>query len=227
MSKQTAKKEISEYPGYFITFEGIEGTGKTTLVQMLHKILIEDWNLDVALVREPGTTQIGEQIRRILKKPENKEIAANAEILLFMASRAQSCSEIIIPCLKRGGIVIADRFSDSTFAYQGYAGGLNVDNLINMEHFATSKITPDLTFLIDIKNPEIGLKRKIEQGKLDRIEEKGIDFQSKVAAGYMELSRKFNRRIKIINGDQTIEKMLDDVLQHLMLLLVFMFKSKG
>ena len=140
----------------FISFEGGEGAGKTTQVELLRQRL-ESLNLPVLVVREPGTTRLGEQVRDIIKSQSNNVPAADA--LLFMAARAQLMADIIVPELKKGTTVIGDRFSDSTIAYQGYGGRLNLDRLRHANELATDGVAPDLTILLDVP-PETGLSRR-------------------------------------------------------------------
>ena len=197
--------------GLFITFEGIDGSGKSTLAAMLHEHLLA-MGKNAVLFRDPGSTPIGEKIRSILKDVNNSAMSAKCEALLFLAARAQGFKEVIAPHCRRGGIVIADRFSDSTMVYQGYASGLDVSDLTAIDDFAAA-IVPDITFFISV-TPEVGLSRKSNQGKLDRIEEKGLEYQQKVADGYEMLAKRYPYRIITINGCQSIEQSFAEILRH-------------
>ena len=149
----------------FITFEGPEGSGKTTQIQPLFADL-QSRGYDVVLTREPGGTAIGDQIRRVLLDPANQEMLLEAEILLFSASRAQLVGQVVRPALERGAIVICDRFADSTMAYQGYGRGLDLESLHRITQFATGGLMPDLTVYLDL-DVEEGLRRKRVAGQQD------------------------------------------------------------
>ncbi len=175
----------------FITFEGPEGSGKTTQIQALYSYL-KDRGYDVILTREPGGTAIGDQIRRILLDPANQEMLPEAEILLFSASRAQLVGELVRPALARGAIVICDRYTDSTMAYQGFGRGLDLEALRNITRFATGGLTPDLTVYLDIEVEE-GLRRKRAASREDaeawnRLDQQAVDFYNRVRQGYLALA---------------------------------------
>ena len=187
--------------GKFITFEGIDGCGKSTQVKMLVEKL-KQLNMDVITIREPGGTRISESIRDILLYRDTHELGERTEALLMTASRAQLTTELILPALKEGKWVIADRYADSTLAYQG--GGRKVDSewLEKLNEFATYETIPDLTFFIDIL-PDEGVRR--QKSKLDRIEQAGIDFQSRTRDLYLRLAEKYSDRISVINGQDNID----------------------
>ena len=187
--------------GKFITFEGIDGCGKSTQVKMLVENL-KQLNMDVITIREPGGTRISESIRDILLYRDTHELGERTEALLMTASRAQLTKELILPALKEGKWVIADRYADSTLAYQG--GGRKVDSewLEKLNEFATYDTIPDLTFFIDIL-PDEGVRR--QKSKLDRIEQAGIDFQSRTRDLYLRLAEKYSDRISVINGQDNID----------------------
>jgi dTMP kinase len=187
--------------GKFITFEGIDGCGKSTQVKMLVEKL-EQLGMDVITIREPGGTRISESIRDILLYRDTHELGERTESLLMTASRAQLTNEIILPALDKGTWVIADRYADSTLAYQGGGRNIDVDWLEKLNQFATYDRVPDLTFFIDIL-PDEGIKR--QKTKLDRIEQAGIDFQSRVRDVYLKLAEKYSNRIIIINGQDEID----------------------
>ena len=186
--------------GKFITFEGIDGCGKSTQVKMLIEKL-EQLGMDVITIREPGGTRISESIRDILLYRDTHELSERTEALLMTASRAQLTNEIILPALDKGTWVIADRYADSTLAYQGGGRQVDINSLEKLNQFATYDIVPDLTYFIDIL-PDEGVKR--QKAKLDRIEQAGIDFQSKVRNLYLKLAEKYSDRIIIINGQEDI-----------------------
>ncbi|MFZ5800623.1 MAG: dTMP kinase [Candidatus Omnitrophota bacterium] len=180
--------------GKFITFEGSEGSGKSTQARLLCNYLRKK-SRAVVFLREPGSTEIGEKIRKILLDPANKRMTLVAEMLLYLASRAQLVEEVIKPALSKGQFVICDRFLDATLAYQGYGGGLDLGLIRSIGALATQGIKPDLTLLMDIP-PEEGLRR-VGKNK-DRIEQRKIAFHRRVRRGYFALVRKEPRRMKII-----------------------------
>ena len=187
----------------FITFEGIEGSGKTTQIHLLM-----DWlkarTHRVLLTREPGGTPIGEQIRTILLNPTNTEMTPEAEILLFSAARAQIVREVIRPRLEAGWIVICDRFADSTLAYQGYGHGLPLDDLLRITEFATGGLWPDLTIYLDL-DVETGLRRKAATPEeWNRMEAQAIEFHQRVRAGYLQLAQQNPDRWMVV--DATLSK---------------------
>lgn len=187
----------------FITFEGPEGSGKTTQIQALYAFL-NDRGYDVVLTREPGGTPIGDQIRQILLDPANQEMLPEAEILLFSASRAQLVGQLVRPALERGAIVICDRFADSTMAYQGHGRGLDLESLRRITEFATGGLTPDLTVYLDL-DVEEGLRRKRTAGQQDadawnRLDQQSLDFYSRVRRGYLDLARANPNRWLIVDA---------------------------
>ena len=184
----------------FITFEGIDGCGKSTQSVLLKEYL-NSKNIPSIIVREPGGTAISEKIRKILLSKENSEITSRTEALLMTAARAQLTNEVIIPSLNSGSWVISDRFSDSTIAYQGGGRNLDVEWLQSLNSFATYKINPDLTFFIDIP-VEILSERNI--GNLDRFEEEGVEFLSKVRDAYLDYKKLDETRIQQIDGKKEI-----------------------
>ena len=188
--------------GAFITFEGSEGSGKSTHSRLLCAYL-KKRGLSVVFVREPGSTPIGEKIRKILLDKENDRMAMETEMLLYMASRAQLVKEIILPALKARKVVICDRFLDSTLAYQGYGAGLDLDTIKDVGRFATLSVKPDLTIFLDI-DAKAGLSRK---GKTkDRIEERPVSFHQRVRLGYRKLAEREPGRIKIVGVNHSKAK---------------------
>ena len=192
----------------FITIEGGEGCGKTTQSELLKKYL-ESKGLTVILTREPGGSDVAEQIRNILLNPRNN-ISSFCELMLYEAARIQHLQEVIKPNLKKGYVVICDRFTDSTLAYQGYARGVDKDVIVKLNNIATEGIKPDLTIYLDIK-PSKGIKKAITVNKGsftggDRIERENIYFHYKVRRGFLAIARKYPKRIKKINTNNIIEK---------------------
>jgi len=196
--------------GIFVTFEGADGSGKTTQIEYLAEHC-RKLGYEVVLTREPGGTPISEKIRGIILDPENKEESGMTEALLFAAARAQHVHEKIRPALERGCIVLCDRFLDSSIAYQAYARGLGED-VITINEIAIQGCSPDITFLLDL-DPVIGQQRQILRGKLDRLEQDGIEFQKKVYEGYKELSKKYPGRFRIVNADRTQEEISVDIIR--------------
>jgi dTMP kinase len=190
--------------GLFITFEGPDGSGKSTQARMLAERLRGEGRAVLESV-EPGGTPIGQQIRRILLDPANKELTATAELLLMFAARAQNIEQWILPALAQGKIVISDRFTDSSLAYQGAGRGLGAKTVLELDRIACHGLTPDVTFCIDIDS-ETGLARAQSRGGSEtRLEEQAIDFHHKVREAYHELSRNEPQRFRLIDGNNTPE----------------------
>ena len=186
----------------FITFEGIEACGKSTQAKMLNDYLIAKGQ-KVLLTREPGGPNISEKIRSILLDPENKEMTAETELLLYLASRNQHTAEWILPALNEGNIVICDRYFDSTFAYQGVARKIDLDIIKQINNFATFGLVPDITFVLDISVEMSILRQKGK--KLDRMESESIDFHEAVRRAYLEIAKENNRYV-IIDGSKNVDE---------------------
>lgn len=193
--------------GLFITFEGADGCGKTTQLELLRDYLTE-CGYDVILTREPGGKGLGEKIREILLN-YNGEVSDRCESFLFLADRAQNIDTIVKPAIAAGKVVICDRHSDSTVAYQGYGRGLDIDRINMLNSIATDSMKPDLTFVFDI-DTETAMKR-VGKNK-DRMESAGIEFHKKVRSGYLELAKKDPQRIKVIDASDSIETIRQNVL---------------
>jgi dTMP kinase len=190
--------------GLFIAFEGPDGSGKSTQARMLAERLRSEGRPVLESV-EPGGTPIGQQIRRILLDPVNKELTATAELLLMFAARAQNVEQWILPALGEGKIVISDRFTDSSLAYQGAGRGLGTKTVLDLDRIACHGLIPDLTICIDI-DTETGLARALARGgKETRLEEQAIEFHHKVRDAYHELAHKEPRRFRLIDGCGTPE----------------------
>ena len=201
----------------FISFEGIDFSGKSTQLELLKDYLV-DHNKKVEILREPGGTEISEKVRRILLDNKNEKMFAEAELLLFSASRAQLVREKIRPYLQKGIYVISDRFHDSSTAYQGYGRGIPIEVVMKVHDLAIGDTIPDLTFFIDIP---VGIanerKKKKSKVKLDRIELADIEFYNRVRIGYLEIARK-EERFKVIDGTQTIETIQNQIISELELI---------
>ena len=189
--------------GFFITFEGIDGSGKSTQIQKLAKFL-EDNGFDIIITREPGGSVGGEEIRNLLLQGEVDRWSAETEILLFTAARRDHLERIILPALQDGKIVICDRFTDSTRMYQGMRGPKLRDLVDNLTEEVIN-CDPDLTIIIDI-DPEISLRRaKSRKTAEERFEDFGVDLQKKMRKGFIDLSKEFNNRIEVVNGQQSVD----------------------
>ena len=196
--------------GSFITFEGCEGVGKTTQVEKLRRYLIESGQ-DAIFLREPGGTVISEKIREMLLSKENDKMNGKCEALLYSAARAQLLGEIVAPALESGKIVICDRFTDSTFAYQGAARGLGVDFIDELNKLTCGDIVPDVTVFLDMR-PEEAFKRKGGADKNDRLESQSIEFHRKVYDGYKEVAVRYPHRFVCIDASKDAEGVWQDVI---------------
>ena len=196
--------------GYLITFEGIDGSGKTTQAQILQKHLLS-LGRTVRLLREPGGTDIGERIRSILLDTAHDDMSPYTELFLYLAARSQITSGVTVPSLECGEDVIMDRFIDSTTAYQGYARGLGIDEMIRFNYIATSGIVPHITFFIDC-DPIVALSRV--DGIPDRLESEGLEFMQKVREGFKKLCKSDQKRMIFIDGNRNIDAITYDVQHH-------------
>ena len=189
---------MKQKKGLFLSFEGIEGTGKTTQAQLLSERLTNEGH-DVILTFEPGGTVIGSRIREILLLPEHLEMSAITELLLYNAARSQHLAEKILPAIKDGKIIITDRFSDSTVAYQCYARGIDMSLIMSLDRLATGGLQPDLTILFDLA-AETGLARNRGAKKTDRIELEDIAFHRRVREGYLAIAKADPDRVSIVDA---------------------------
>jgi dTMP kinase len=192
----------------FITFEGPDGSGKTTQARMLTEYL-QSRGLPVLHTREPGGTAISEQIRDVVLSNRNQSIQHETEALLFSAARAQIVAELIRPALAAGKIVVCDRYADSTMAYQGYGLGLDLDALRAITRFATGGLVPDLTFYIDVP-AEVGLARR-HRGETNRLDQKDLAYHAKVRDGFLKMARAEPQRWVVIDGTRSVEQVQRDV----------------
>ena len=192
--------------GKFITFEGADGSGKTTQIEMIKEYL-EKQGYQFVLTREPGGSDLGVKIREILLHYDG-EVDPLCELLLYMADRAQHVNEVILPAIEDGKIVLCDRYTDSSVAYQGYARGLDREKIIQLNKVATNNLEPDLTIVFDVET-EVAMKRVGETK--DRLEQEGIEFHRKLRNGYLDLAKKFPERIKVVNSNLSIEEVFEQV----------------
>jgi dTMP kinase len=198
--------------GYFITFEGGEGAGKTSILHSLGKKL-QDLGFDVVITREPGGIDIAEKIRNIILNPEHTAMDGRTEALLYAAARRQHLVEKVQPALEEGKIILCDRFIDSSLAYQGYARGLGIDEVFSINQFAIQNSMPDLTLLFDIE-PRKGLERIAanKDRERNRLDLETIAFHEKVYEAYQILVKRFPERIQVINADQVFDDVEKDSL---------------
>lgn len=200
--------------GRFISFEGPEGGGKSTQIKALAARL-EGMGIEVVVTREPGGTRLAELIRTLVKEELDDAPVPRAETLLFLAARAQVCAKVVEPALSRGAWVLTDRFSDSTFAYQGYGRGLDVDGLKALNSFATLGRTPDLTILLDVP-PEVSAERlksreTATKSAADRIESAGAAFHQRLRDGFLKMAAEESSRIKLIDASVSIEEVESEI----------------
>jgi dTMP kinase len=202
--------------GCFVTFEGTDGSGKTTQIRMLYEFLKER-GYDVLLTREPGGTKISDSIRALLLDPKNSEMKQETEVLLYAASRAQHVREKIIPALKKGMIVLCDRFVDASIAYQGYGLELPLDQVIKINQFATGGLEPDITYFLEL-SPEISQERLKQrfatQEGPDRIESKPAAYHQKVREGFAAICCEHEKRIVKVDAAHSIEEVQEELRQH-------------
>jgi dTMP kinase len=189
--------------GIFISLEGIEGTGKSTQARLLYEWL-RDRGFDAVLTEEPGGTRIGLRIRELLLSVEHKGMTPFAELMLYNASRAQHLEEVILPSMERGAIVVTDRFTDSTIAYQGYGRGIDLNLIDSIDRIVTKNMRPALTILLDL-DVEVGLNRNRGINKTDRLELEDVEFHKRVRSAYLDLAAREPERIKLMNASENIE----------------------
>jgi dTMP kinase len=197
--------------GYFVTLEGGEGSGKSTIVNYI-KDFLESRGKRVVITREPGGIDIAEQIRSVILDKKNTKMDGRTEALLYAAARRQHLVEKVIPSLNEGYIVLCDRFVDSSLAYQGYARGLGINEVFSINKFAIGDLMPDLTLYLDL-DPQIGLNRiaKNKGREINRLDLEEINFHVNVREGYEEIVKMFPERMVRINADQEIGKVVADI----------------
>lgn len=196
--------------GLFITFEGNDGSGKTTISVKVYEALKEK-GYPVIYTREPGGIDIAEQIRSVILDPKNTAMDARTEALLYAASRRQHLMEKVLPALAEGKIVLCDRFIDSSLAYQGIGRGIGIDEVLQINEFAIEGHMPDATVFLSV-SLETGLQRVNARGNLDRLDNEKEDFHKRVAQGYDIVKERFANRMKIVNAQQAIEDVFQDAL---------------
>ncbi len=195
--------------GCFITLEGPEGAGKSTNREYLAQRLREQ-GLDVVLTREPGGTPLAERVRELLLAPADEPMASDTELLLVFAARAQHLAQVIRPALARQAVVLCDRFTDATYAYQGGGRGLSAQRIGQLETFVQGEMRPDLTLIFDLP-VEIGLSRAAERGRLDRFEQEGLPFFEAVRSTYLNRARQSPARYRVIDASQPLNAVQHDL----------------
>jgi dTMP kinase len=199
----------------FITFEGVEGSGKTTQIRRLKRYLIQK-GIPCKVTREPGGSPISEKVRKILLNPEHRDMTPLSELFLYEAARTQHLKEVIEPILRKGGVVLCDRFSDATTAYQGFGRKLDLELVKRLNHLATQGRKPDVTFLLDCPSG-LGLKRAVQRNqrqrktKEARFEREKIQFHHRVRRGYHWIARKEPHRVKVIDTREGINKSFEKI----------------
>jgi dTMP kinase len=196
----------------FITFEGLDSSGKTTQANLLVKRL-EQEGRSVLFLREPGGTAISEKVRAILLDKKNVEMSMKAELFLFSAARTQLVSEVIRPAIKEGKIVLSDRFYDSTTAYQGYGRQLNLEEIHAINRIAVDGTTPDITLFIDVGMEELINRKRRSGSSVDRMESSGRAFYERVRQGYLEIAKESPSRVILIDGNQPVDTIQQDIWQ--------------
>jgi dTMP kinase len=197
--------------GVFITFEGPDGSGKTTQIKLLEKYLKEK-GYDILITREPGGTNISEQIRNVILDKNNMEMDKITEALLYAASRAQHVAQIIKPALLEGKAIICDRFVDSSIVYQGIGRNLGIDFIKKINDMATAGTQPDITFLMKL-SPELGLNRKFSSDECNRLDMEKLEFHNKVYEGYLKLESLYPQRIIGVDASKSIEELYKDIVK--------------
>jgi dTMP kinase len=195
--------------GLFITLEGPEGAGKSTNREYLAERLREQ-GVDVLLTREPGGTPLAERIRELLLDPSDEPMAADTELLLVFAARAQHLQQVIRPALAKGSVVLCDRFTDATYAYQGGGRGLSIERIAQLEQFVQAELRPDLTLIFDLP-VEVGLARAAARGRLDRFEQEGRGFFEAVRQAYLQRAAQAPQRYRVLDAGQSLAQVQADI----------------
>jgi dTMP kinase len=195
--------------GALVTVEGVEGAGKTTQAARLADALRRDGR-EVVLTREPGGTELGRALRRMLLDESSPPPTAETELLLYLADRAEHVRRVIRPAFERGAIVIADRFSDSTLAYQSWGRGIPLDTVRTIDAFARGELVPDRTYILDLP-PEEGLARARDVGPADRLERESIEFHRRVRSGFREIARTAPDRIVVLDACRPVEELAHEI----------------
>lgn len=195
--------------GLFITLEGPEGAGKSTNREYLAERLREQ-GVDVLLTREPGGTPLAERIRELLLDPSDEPMAADTELLLVFAARAQHLQQVILPALAKGSVVLCDRFTDATYAYQGGGRGLSIERIAQLEQFVQAELRPNLTLIFDLP-VEVGLARAAARGRLDRFEQEGRGFFEAVRQAYLQRAAQAPQRYRVLDAGQSLAQVQADI----------------
>ncbi|PIA66192.1 dTMP kinase [Pseudomonas sediminis] len=195
--------------GLFITLEGPEGAGKSTNREYLAERLRER-GINVLLTREPGGTPLAERIRELLLDPSDEPMAVDTELLLVFAARAQHLQQVIRPALAKGSVVLCDRFTDATYAYQGGGRGLSIERIAQLEQFVQGELRPDLTLIFDLP-VEVGLARAAARGRLDRFEQEGRGFFEAVRQAYLQRAEQSPQRYRVLDAGQTLMQVQADI----------------
>ena len=199
--------------GKFITVEGIEGVGKTTNIDFIHKLLLAAGH-DVVLTREPGGTPLGEAIRSLLLNPEYTGMDSTCELQLMFAARAEHLAKVVRPALETGRWVLCDRFTDATYAYQGGGRGINTDIIARLENLVQGDFRPDLTLLLDVP-VEVGLARAGKRGALDRFEQEQVGFFERVRQCYLGMAREHTGRYRVVDASQPLQQVQEQLSEFL------------
>lgn len=201
---------MSKYTGKFISIEGVEGVGKTTVIECLSKFLQEK-KIDVIFTREPGGTLLAEKIRNILLSSADEPVARETELLLMFASRVQHVKQIVIPALSSGKWVVSDRFVDASYAYQGGGRGIQLNHIEYLDKWLLENVTPDITLLLDA--PYSVCQKRMRRRKVkDRIEQEPEDFFTRVRDAYLERMRLFPNRYRLIDASQSVSAVKSDII---------------
>jgi dTMP kinase len=214
-----------KYSGLFITVEGGEGAGKSTNIKTICDFLTEK-NIDYIVTREPGGTDLAEQIRALLLTPRAEQVATKTELLLMFAARAQHLEDKILPALANGQWVVCDRFTDATYAYQGGGRKMNTKLITQLENIVQEGLQPDCTFLLDLPI-EIGMQRASSRGDLDRFEQEKLSFFERVRRTYLARAQQDSKRFKIIDASQTMELVVRQLTSELQLMYNSRLDSNG
>lgn len=195
--------------GKFITIEGTEGVGKSTNIAFIQDWLVKQ-GIDVVMTREPGGTPLAEELRQILLAKRDEAFDPSAELLLIFAARAQHLAQVILPALSRGAWVVSDRFTDATYAYQGFGRGLNLETIETLENLVQGTLRPDLTLVLDIE-VELGLARASARAELDRFESEKVEFFERVRAGYQKRAEQNPQRYARVDAGQPLDQVQQDI----------------
>jgi dTMP kinase len=215
-----------QHTGKFIVFEGGEGAGKTTQIEAIHRWLTQQLNsaIPIIVTREPGGTQLGQRLRQILLSDVEITLADRTELLLYAADRAQHVEQFIKPHLVKGAVVLCDRYTDSTIAYQGYGRRLDLDLIKQLNQIATGGLESDLTLWLDVA-VKVGLERARSRGKLNRLDAAKLEFHQSVRQGYMDLAQAYPQRIIPINANKTQSEVQAQIIKILQPLLTPLLQS--